>query len=79
MKSKNPLYVVKGKTVLEANGLIDLVIKKFNLTPVIETLMKIVTMLLNQVKDYQSFEVVKKVIDSLMERLAVLGLKFHRA
>ncbi len=79
MKSKNPLYVVKGKTVLEANGLIDLVIKKFNLTPVIETLMKIVTLLLNQVKDYQSFEVVKKVIDSLMERLAVLGLKFHRA
>jgi hypothetical protein len=69
MKNKNPLYVVKGKTVLEASGMLDLIVKKLNLAPVIELLSKIFNMLLEQVKDYPTLVVIKKLIDTLLEKI----------
>jgi hypothetical protein len=69
MKNKNPLYVVKGKTVFEASGMLDLIVKKLNLAPVIELLSKIFNMLLEQVKDYPTLVVIKKLIDTLLEKI----------
>lgn len=66
MKNKNPLYVVKGSTVMEAKGLFDMVLKKFNLEPAFEMLMKMVRFLLGQVTSYPSFVAVKAAIDNLI-------------
>ncbi len=72
MKNKNPLYVVKGKTVLEASGLFDLVMKKFNLEPVINVLSAIFKMILAQVTTYSSFVVAKKYLDEMLTRVIAL-------
>ncbi len=79
MKTKNPLYVVKGKTVLEANGILDLLVKKLNLTPVIEVFSKLLSMLLEQVKDYPTLVAVKKSFETIMEKIQELLLNFKRA
>ena len=79
MKTKNPLYVVKGKTVLEAKGVVDLILKKFNLEPAVEILMKLVDFLMSQVKDYPTFLAIKKVVDELTERITKITGMFHKA
>lgn len=79
MKNKNPLYVVKGKTVLEAKGVVDLFLKKFNLEPAMEILVKFLNFLLAQVKDYPTFLAVKKVVDDLAEKINKLGGRARRA
>jgi hypothetical protein len=74
MKTKNPLYVVKGKDVQEANNIFDLVIKKFNLEPVMQFLQNIFKMLLAQATSYPVFLVVKKYIDEVMAKcIAMMG------
>ncbi len=75
MKNKNPLYVVKGKDVLEANSLFDLVVKKFNLGPVIKILQHIFQILLEQVENFAMFKVVKGFIDHMVEQIQALGKK----
>jgi hypothetical protein len=72
MKTKNPLYVVKGKTVIEADGVVDMLLKKFNLIPAVEALMNVVNFLLAQVKDYPTFLAVKKFVDDLAEKISAL-------
>jgi hypothetical protein len=74
-KSKNPLYVVKGKDVEEAHGVVDLIIKKFNLAPVISLLESVVKMLLAQVKDYPTFLAIKNIIDEFIEKYLGFILK----
>lgn len=69
MKSKNPLYVVKGKNVQEAKNLFDLVMKKFNLEPAFEVLSSIVKMLLNQVTSYPMFVAVKNWLDQVLTKI----------
>lgn len=76
MKNKNPLYVVKGKNVMEAKGLIDLVVKKLNLEPLMEVLKSILTMLLEQVKSYPMLLIVKAMIDEWMKKLTEMMTKF---
>jgi hypothetical protein len=76
MKSKNPLYVVKGKTVLEAQGMLDLLIKKFNLGPTLELLTNMINFLLSQVKDYATFVAIKKFIDDVLGKLTFFAQKF---
>ena len=68
---KNPLYVVtkKGSVVEEATSLIDLLVKKFNLRPVVEFFNWLFRALLDQVKDYPTFIAVKNFIDTVMKRL----------
>ena len=73
MKNKNPLYVVKGKEVQEANSLIDLVIKKFNLAPMINILKNLFLLLLEQVENFAMFQAVKKFIDEMMDKIRELG------
>ena len=79
MKNKNPLYVVKGSTVLEARNLFDMVLKRFNLEPAYEVLMSIIRMLLKQVTNYPTFVAVKTMIDNLMAKMMGVVSKFSPA
>jgi hypothetical protein len=79
MKNKNPLYVVKGKDVQEANSLVDLVIKKFNLTPAINILRNIFLFLLEQVENFAMFKAVKSLMDDLIQKVQDLGKRFGSA
>ncbi len=72
MKNKNPLYVVKGSTVLEAKNIFDMVLKRFNLEPAFEVIMNIVRMLLNQVTSYPMFVAVKNFVDQVMMKVMSL-------
>jgi hypothetical protein len=71
MKKKNPLFVVtnKGKDVEQATDFLDVLIKKFNLAPVIEILKVFMTMLSENVKNYPMFLVVKNQFDKFMALL----------
>lgn len=69
MKNKNPLYVVKDKNVEEAEGLIDFVIKKLNLEPVINLLNMLLEMLMEQVNTYPLFKAFKQYFDLLVRKL----------
>lgn len=72
MKEKNPLYVVKGKTVLEAKGVFDMLVKKLNLEPVLNMLINLLKMLMEQVSNYPMFVSIKKVIDEVMSKATLL-------
>jgi hypothetical protein len=69
MKNKNPLYVVKGKNVEEAQGLFDLLIKKLDLEPVIKFITQMLQILLEQVKTYPAFITIKSLIDKWMAQV----------
>ena len=79
MKNKNPLYVVKGKTVQEAKGVFDMLVKRMNLEPVLKMLMNIIDMLLAQVTSYPTFVAMKTVVDELLAKSILLMGKFSRA
>lgn len=79
MKNKNPLYVVKGKTVQEAKGVFDLLVKKMNLEPVYKMLVNIIEMLLAQVTSYPTFVAMKTVVDELLAKSIMMMGKFSRA
>jgi hypothetical protein len=76
MKTKNPLYVVKGKDVQEASSMLDLIIKKFNLEPLMTVLKNIFNLLLEQVENYAMFLVVKNFLDQIFQKVIELGKKF---
>jgi hypothetical protein len=76
MKNKNPLYVVKGKEVQEASSMLDLLIKKFNLEPLVMVLKNIFNLLLEQVENYAMFLVIKNFLDEILQKLIDLGKKF---
>jgi hypothetical protein len=78
-KAKNPLYVVKGKDVEAASGFLDLMIKKFNLGPIIQMIQALMGELLKSVQTYSMFEAVKKVIDDLIAKTLGLVQKFGLA
>jgi len=69
MKKKNPLYVVKGKDVEEASGAFDMLIKKFNLEPLISVLKNLLEMLMEMVTSYAMFSVVKDFVDHIVKRI----------
>ena len=73
MKNKNPLYVVKGKDVMEAHSIFDLVVKKFNLAPAINLLTNIFNLLMEQVQNYAMFQAVKNFIDQMIQKMQDLG------
>lgn len=79
MKNKNPLYVVKGNTVLEAQGVFDLVLKKFNLDAAYQVLKSIIELLLRQVNSYPAFLAVKGMIDRFLETFALAASRFGLA
>ena len=67
-KSKNPLYVVKGKDVQEASDVIDLIVKKLGLEPVVQFLQSMLKMILENIKSYPTFLAMKTLLDDLMTR-----------
>lgn len=75
MKNKNPLYVVKGKTVEEAKGIFDLVMKKLNLEPVAQFLLEFIKTILGEVKSYPMLVAAKTMIDELMAKIVPLFMK----
>lgn len=73
-KSTNPLYVVRnnGVDVEEANGILELILKKTGLDkmmPILETFMQ---MILAQVQTYAVFIEVKKMFDKVFEKVIEL-------
>lgn len=79
MKTKNPLYVVKGKEVQEASSVLDLVIKKFNLEPMIQILQNILRMLMEQVKTWDTFIAVKNFMDEIIINYFAIVKRFGLA
>jgi hypothetical protein len=79
MKSKNPLYVVKGKDVQEAADIFDLVVKKLNLGPVIEFFESMLRLILENVKSYPTFLGMKNLLDELIFKYLGFLKKFGLA
>ncbi len=69
MKNQNPLYVVKGKDVEPAHGIVDLLIKKLNLQPAIEFFEYLFNLLLSQVDSYPKLKAVKEFMDMVIARV----------
>ena len=68
-KNKNPLYVVKGKDVEEAQGMVDLLVKKLNLQPLLDFLGFVFRLLMAQVNSYPKLKAMIEFVDSLVARL----------
>ena len=69
MKNKNPLYVVKGKYVEQAHGLVDLIIKKLNLQPAIDFFEYLFNLLLSMVDSYPKLKAVREFMDMVVARV----------
>lgn len=70
-KNTNPLYVVKknGVDVEEANGILELILKKTGLDKMIPMLEAFMQIILSQVQTYAVFIEVKKMFDKLFEKV----------
>ncbi|CBW26411.1 hypothetical protein BMS_1558 [Halobacteriovorax marinus SJ] len=70
-KSKNPLYHVSndGKDVESVSGVVELMIKKLGLDPMVEFLVSLLEMMQEQVKSYAMFVAIKELIDELLEKI----------
>ncbi len=75
-KTKNPLYVIKGKDVQEVSDVFDLVIKKFNLEPVIQVMQNLLQLILDNLKTYPAFIAMKEFLDELIAKYVTLLKKF---
>jgi hypothetical protein len=73
-KNTNPLYVVRsnGVDVEEANGLFELLLKKTGIDKMIPFLDSLMQILLSQVQTYPIFIEVKKMFDTLFEKIIEL-------
>ena len=79
MKNKNPLYVVKGKDVFEANSVFDLVVKKLNLEPMVQIIQNILKMLLEQIQSYPMLKFVEAYMAEVISKVMALGKNFGLA
>jgi hypothetical protein len=73
-KSTNPLYVVRknGVDVEEANGILELLLKRTGLDKMIPLLETFFQLILSQVDSYAVFIEVKKMFDTLFEKVIEL-------
>jgi len=73
-KTTNPLYVVRknGVDVEEANGLLELILKKTGLDKMLPILESFFAILLSQVQTYAVFMEVKKLYDKVFEKVIEL-------
>ncbi len=69
MKNKNPLYVVKGKDVEPATGVVDLIVKKLNLQPALEFFEYLFNLLLSMVDSYPKLKAVMDFMDMVVARV----------
>ena len=75
-KTKNPLYVIKGKDVQEVSDVFDLVIKKFNLEPAIQVMQNLLKLILDNLKTYPAFLAMKEFLDDLIAKYFALIKRF---
>ena len=68
-KTKNPLYVVKGKDVLEVKNILELVVEKLNLGPVIEMLKMIMDSIVNQIQSYAMLAAFNEFFQDLLKKI----------
>ena len=68
-KAKNPLYVVKGDQVEAAENFLDLMIKKFNLQPIIDFVLFVFKFVMENIKSYAALEVAVTLFDDILKRL----------
>lgn len=68
-KKINPLFVIKGGTVEEANNPLDYLVKKMGLAPVIEFLEGLFQSLISQVKDYVTLVNIQRIFENLVQQL----------
>lgn len=70
-KSSNPLYVVnKNKVdVEEADGILELILKKAGLDKIMSKLLSFAQILLSEVGSYAVFIEVKKMLDQLFDKV----------
>lgn len=78
-KSKNPLYVVKGKNVEPANGLFDLIVKKLNLTWLVSLLESAMVALAKEARSYKAVEAVAGFIEQIVTLCKTLLKQFSLA
>ncbi len=73
-KTTNPLYVVRnnGVDVEEANGLLELILKKTGIDKMLPILESFFAILLSQVQSYAVFMEVKKLYDRVFEKVIEL-------
>ncbi len=78
-KVNNPLYHVSkdGKDVESVNNVIELLVKKLGLDPVIEFLQSMFEFLVDHVQTYPMFISVKDMIDKLIDHLFSLFEKLQ--
>lgn len=69
MKQKNPLYLVKGKTIHPTHNIWEYVIERFNLRPVLNIFEQLIRFVLEQVKDYPTFVFAKNFIQETIDKL----------
>ena len=67
-KNQNPLYVVKGDQVESANDLIDLLIKKFNLEPLLDFFKMVFKIMLENIKTYPMLAAVVEFFELFFQR-----------
>ena len=67
-KNKNPLYVVthRGKTVQEAKGPWDAMVKKWGLEPVLEVLKQLLNFMLGLAQNYAMFQVIQDFLNRMI-------------
>ena len=68
-KNTNPLYVVKGNQVEEANNLFQLVAKKLGVESFLEMVIDSFKTMLSEVQSYSTFMQIKNLFDVFMQRI----------
>ena len=76
-KKKNQLYVVtnQGKDVQEANGLLDMIVKKLGLEGVLELLEGLVASMMEMVTSYAMFITIKSFLDNIIHQIELIMAK----
>jgi hypothetical protein len=71
---KNPLYVVTndGKDVEEAENILDAIVKKFSLGPIIDFLKIIFQVIIDQVGGVVAMDLIKGILDEFVDSLEKL-------
>ncbi|ATH07767.1 hypothetical protein BIY24_07345 [Halobacteriovorax marinus] len=73
-KSKNPLYHVSndGKDVESVSGVVELMIKKLGLDPMVEFLESMLKYMIEEVSSYPIFLHLKELLDELIDKLFLI-------
>ncbi len=79
-KSTNPLYVIRnnGLDVEEANGLLELLLKRSGLDKMIPLLESFFELILSQVQTYAIFIEIKKMYDQVFEKIIELVFQIQQ-